>query len=455
MTDASERGESGSMRAVRALSVLLVAAGCASAPKPAPEASGPRFIQNDYPAALAAAREGNKLLFIDFWAPWCHSCVSMQAYVFPDPSLTRLDGHFVWLEVDTEDPVNSAVLERFPVDVWPTLLVVDPHSQAPVRRWLGSATASELSARLEAVERSWTPGGGTPVERSLSQGAALVAAGKRAEAAVAYRTAADASAPLTAEHAQAVELLVLQLSLTQASLECVRTARKELPSLPPGTALATVAGTGLDCALALPPTDADRLAASPALEAKVAELSRDSSVPMLADDRSGLYQTLVEARRERGDAAGARAAAADWAAFLEGEAARAKSSEARAVFDSHRLSAYLALGQPERAVPMLEQSARDFPRDYNPPARLAVAYLAMHQPARALAAAEQAERLVYGPRTLRVLLTKAEAEAALGDRSGAQATLARADELVASLPEAQRGAWMTGAIASKRKALLQ
>jgi hypothetical protein len=84
-----------------------------------------------------------------------------------------------------------------------------------------------------------------------------------------------------------------------------------------------------------------------------------------------------------------------------------------------------------------------------------VAYLAMKQPAKALTASEQAEQLVYGPRTLRVLLTKAEAQAALGNRAGAEATLARADELVASLPDPQRGKWMTAAIASKRKSLLQ
>jgi tetratricopeptide (TPR) repeat protein len=333
---------------------------------------------------------------------------------------------------------------------------VDPNTRAPLRRWLGSATASEFSARLEAVDKDWRPGSPSDVaQRFLAEGAALVAAGKRAEAAVAYRSAATASPSGTAEHAQAVELLVLQLSFTHQTAECARTARIELSSIPPGTSLAAVAGTGLECALSLPAQDPVRLAAAPVLEARVVELTRDASVPMLADDRSGLFETLVETRRERGDAAGALAAAADWAAYLETEAARAKTADGRAVFDSHRLLAYLALGQPERALPMLEQSRKDFPRDYNPSARLAVAYLAMHQPAKALAAAEQAEVLVYGPRTLRVLLTKAEAQAALGDRAAAKATLARADEVVASLPEAQRGTWMGSSIDSKRKALLQ
>jgi thioredoxin-like negative regulator of GroEL len=443
-------------RLKKPLLLLALALGCASAPKPAPQATGPNFLENDYPAALAQARSANKLLFVDFWAPWCHSCVSMRAYVFTDPGMAKLQDRFVWLAVDTENPVNSEVLAHFPVDVWPTLLLVDPTTGTPLRRWLGSATASELVARLEEVDKSWQPGGaGDLAQRSLGDGAALVASGKRAEAAVAYRSAAAASQAGSAEHAQAVELLVLQLSLTRQTAECARTARAELGSIPPGTSLANVAGTGLECALKLPDSDPERLAAAPVLEARVVELIRDASVPMLADDRSGLFETLVDVRRERGDAAGALAAAAEWATYLEAEAARAKTPDARAVFDSHRLLAYLALGQPERAVPMLEQSRRDFPRDYNPSARLAVAYLAMKRPAQALTFAEQAEVLVYGPRTLRVLLTKAEAQAALGDKAGAKATLAHAEELVTSLPEAQRGPWMVSAIDSKRKALLQ
>ena len=437
-----------------ALLLLGLCLACASSPKPAPQATGPVFIENDYPAAVAEARASGKLLFIDFWAPWCHSCISMRAYVFTDPALAKVQDRFVWLSVDTENPVNSAVLERFPVDVWPTLLVVDAATGAPLRRWLGSTTTGELISRLTSVDQA-QQSGGDAAQRSMAEGAALVAAGKRAEAAVAYRAAAAASAPGTAEHAQAVELLIMQLSITRQSAECTRTARAELASVPPGTSLATVAGTGLECALRLPASDPERLAAAPVLEAKVVELTRDTTVPMLADDRSGLFETLVEARRDRGDAAGALSAAAEWASYLEAQAAQAKTPAARAVFDSHRLEAYLALGQPQRAVAMLEQSRKDFPRDYNPSARLALAYLAMHQPAQALAAAEQAELLVYGPRTLRVLLTKAEAQVALGDKAAAQATLAHADELVASLPAAQRGPWMASAIESKRKALLQ
>ena len=121
---------------------------------------------------------------------------------------------------------------------------------------------------------------------------------------------------------------------------------------------------------------------------------------LMADDRSSLFETEEGARRARGDLAGARATALRWTAFLEEEAGRAGTPETRAVFDSARLSAYLALGEPERAIPVLEQSARDFPNDYNPPARLAVAFLAMRDPWQALEHARRASSLVYGPRTL-------------------------------------------------------
>src|SRR5262249_74264 len=122
------------------------------------------------------------------------------------------------------------------------------------------------------------------------------------------------------------------------------------------------------------------------------------------------------------------------------------------VLGSARVSAYLALGEPERALPMLERSAQDFPEDYNPPARMAVALLALREPSLALEAARRAEKLVYGPRKLRVLLTKAEAEARTGDAHAARVTLAHAEKLVESLPDALRSKRMKGAIAAKRKA---
>jgi tetratricopeptide (TPR) repeat protein len=151
-----------------------------------------------------------------------------------------------------------------------------------------------------------------------------------------------------------------------------------------------------------------------------------------------MYEVLVSAREVAGDSDGVKREAAAWARFLEREAARAATPEQRAVFDPHRLSAYLALGQPERAVAMLQESERALPKDYNPPARLAVAYKEMGRYDDALAATDRALARAYGPRKLRVLQTRAEIFAARGDPAAAKATLETALRELDALPKPQQ-----------------
>ena len=443
-------------RAFGLLGACLVLAGCAHPSGTSAVPAGPQFIADDWPGALARARAEGKPLFVDAWAPWCHTCVSMKSYVFPDPALASVADRFVWLEVDTEKAVNRSFVERFPQESWPTLMVVDSITGQPVRRWVGSATAIELVARLQAAALALTPGApGTPGQAALAQASAADAAGDHAGAASALRYALAATPPRSLDHGQAAEALALRLEQDGRSAACLELARSELSRVAPGTALANLASTGLSCALELPEANPARDAALQQFEGRVATLTADPSVVLLADDRSSLFETLVGARKARGDLAGAHAAAQSWAAFLDGEAARAADPAARAVFDSHRLAASIALGEPERAVPFLQQSARDFPQDYNPPARLAVAYLRMREPQRALEQATRAESLVYGPRTLRVLLIKAEAQVGAGDAHAARATLARAEQFVQKLPATQRTPRMQAAIANKRKALFE
>ena len=61
-------------RRTAALVLMLgvAALGCGSKPAIAPpeEATGLTFIENDFPRALALARESNLPLFVEVWAPW-------------------------------------------------------------------------------------------------------------------------------------------------------------------------------------------------------------------------------------------------------------------------------------------------------------------------------------------------------------------------------------------------
>jgi tetratricopeptide (TPR) repeat protein len=167
----------------------------------------------------------------------------------------------------------------------------------------------------------------------------------------------------------------------------------------------------------------------------------------LADDRSGAYEALVDAGNATGEKAAAKENAVAWAAFLEGEAKNAKTPAERAVFDPHRLLAYLALNQPERAIPMLQQTQKDFPDDFNPPARMARAYLEMGKYDDAISNSDQAMTLANGPRRVKIALVKADALAKKGDVAGERKTIADSIAFLATLPAAD--------VSSKMKTVLE
>jgi tetratricopeptide (TPR) repeat protein len=170
--------------------------------------------------------------------------------------------------------------------------------------------------------------------------------------------------------------------------------------MPRGPSFANVAVIGLDCADQAPKDAPWKVAAQKTLEPLVEEAVGLPDV--LADDRSSIYGTLAGRAEDKGDEAGAKAWAGRWLTFLEEQAAAAPSPEARAAFDSHRVSAAMMLGTPERALPAVQQSEKDLPGDYNPPARQALLYREMKKYDEAIDASRRALDKAYGPRKLRI-----------------------------------------------------
>jgi tetratricopeptide (TPR) repeat protein len=270
--------------------------------------------------------------------------------------------------------------------------------------------------------------------------------GKHAEAAKAYEDAIAAAPKKWSRFGRAAESLSFALYQSKQFEQCAERAIALYPHVKGTYSAANVAANGLECAAEKP----ENRTQIDALERDVRETLDDPKIPLAADDRSGLYIALIDAHDAIKDEAGAHKLREQWASFLEGEAKKAKTPEQRAVFDSHRLSAYLDLKEPERAIPMLEQSERDFPRDYNPPARLGAAYRAMGKYDEALEAYDRALKLVYGPRKIAVMRGIADTYAMKGDKEAAKRTIAEAIRYAESLPEGQRS---DATIASLRKKL--
>src|SRR3954465_8647066 len=107
----------------------------------------------------------------------------MRAYVFTDLALQRHAGRFVWLSVDTEKAQNAAFQEKFPIEAWPTLLVVDPAREAVVLKWLGRPNAADLSGILDDGARALDPAHADKAEQALALADLREAAGKHTESA--------------------------------------------------------------------------------------------------------------------------------------------------------------------------------------------------------------------------------------------------------------------------------
>ena len=302
----------------------------------------------------------------------------MRAYVFTDKSLTRRAGQFVWLEIDTENPKNAAIRKKLAIAAIPTFFIVDPATGRVALRWVGGFGVAQLDRLLDdgRLAVAGASAGGS-VDAAIVQADAYYGDAKYDQAAAAYRDALALAPPDWPRYPRVAEALLVSLSQIEKFDEAVHFADQAYPRVRNTPSAAVIAGTGLDDAVSLPKENADRARWIETFEKRSREVVEDRSLPLSGDDRSGLYISLLEARRDAGDEAGKNAVAAQWSAFLDSMAAVAPTRDARMVYDSHRLSAYLELGQPERAIPMLEQSQRDAPGDYNPPARLAIAYRAI------------------------------------------------------------------------------
>jgi tetratricopeptide (TPR) repeat protein len=393
------------------------------------------FIENDYPHALAEARARHVPLFIDAWATWCHTCLSMRSYVFPDPALRGFADRFVWLSIDTERDENAAIVARLVPHVLPTLYVLEPATERPVLAWPGSLTATELVSLLDDAELAARHGdAGGDAAAALLRGHQARAAGNLQDAITAYRAALAAAPADWPRRPQAVDALVASLADDKQHAVCVTTAAEEAARLPPGTPVADVLRSAFGCIEKLPRSAPERthLAALVKLGEQVAT---DLTQPILADDRSDLFDYVVQALKDQSKHADdVKRVATAWASFLEDQAAKAPSPPARQVFDAHRMLAYLALNQPERAVPMFEQSERDFPDDYNPPSRLAKVFLVMKRYADAEAAVSRSLSRAYGARKLTLWSLQDEIFEAQDKRADAKRALEAALAFAKTIP---------------------
>ena len=446
--EAAGRGGAGSGAAP------IAAAGSSSAAAAA-EGPGLVFVEDDLPAATARAKAEGKALFVDAWAPWCHTCLSMKHYVFNDPSLRALSERVVFASIDTDRPSSASFLERHQVRVWPMFFVIDPGTDRVVGAWPGSASLAEVRSFVEDSlatldgMRAGTLAEGDPTRLAVEARAAQAAGNAKGAAELFERAASK----LPVGHARRSDVLagwLFALYVAKDWQACVSTGERHLGEVSGAAVPADFASMLLACAdhVEGAAKERARAAAIGRLRAFTASPPADAS----ADDRADAWGILAEALGEAGDAAGARRAFEAKLAILERAAIEAKAPEVAATFDYARAMTYVQLGKGGLAIAMLEARERDMPGSYEPPARLASVLFKVGRYADAKVAVDRAIAKAYGPRRLGYLKLRGQIVAKLGDRAAAIATLR--DE-VRGYEELPAGQASPAALADAKKRLAE
>ena len=386
------------------LGVMLAAAVAANA-------SGIQFIEDDYPAALAQARNEHKPVLVDSWASWCHTCLSMKRFVIPDPGLRPVKDAVVWLAIDSENPKNNAFLDRFPLDAWPTFLVIEPRGERVVGRWVGAASVNDFRAFVQEGARAAGSEKHDAATAALHKGYEARAKGDFASATSDYRKALELTRkddPARPERLVLLSMALLRAKTPEAARECVQLGLREMDHAGDTSVATDFLATADGCAQRLPADDPQVAKLREKSIARLTRLIANADAPLSADDRSDAQSSLKDFLEAAGRHEEAVRVMRARAKLLEGAAASAPNPALASTFDAHRTETYLYLGEAQKAEQLLSDREKQMPDDYNPPARLARVLFEQGKLPEAEAAVDRAlAKMTRGQRRVGVLGLKA------------------------------------------------
>jgi tetratricopeptide (TPR) repeat protein len=385
------------------------------------------FMKDDVDGALARARSEKKALFVDAWAEWCHTCLSMQHYVFVEPSLKPLEKRVVFLALDTEREENAKFLERYKVNVWPTLFVIEPVSGKVAGYWPGAASLGELrgflDGSLEVIDALGQSGLAPDSPLSLLvEAKAATAAGDPKKASALYERAIERAPGDWPRRNEALYGLIQAYARAGNAEKCVGVGLRHSAEVTGAALPVDFVSTMFDCSQGIRIPAKQREVRQKALE-RLRELTTNPPADASVDDRADALDKLSSVLFALGDKRGAREAQERRLALMEAAARSATSPEAAATHDYGRANAYLSLGRPEEAIKMLEERERQLPESYDPPGRLARVLYRLKRWPQALDAVNRALKNAYGPRRLGYLELKADIQRGQRDRAGELKTL--------------------------------
>ena len=108
------------------------------------------FRHISFDEALQAAKQENKLVFIDFFTTWCGPCKNMSTKVFPEPAVGEyMNKTFVPLKLDAEAE-GQELAKKFGVRAYPTYVILNAEGEK-VADFSGSMPGDKFVDKLQSV----------------------------------------------------------------------------------------------------------------------------------------------------------------------------------------------------------------------------------------------------------------------------------------------------------------
>jgi thiol-disulfide isomerase/thioredoxin len=399
------------------------------------------WFEDDYGSALACAQQKKVPLVLDLWAPWCHTCLSMQTTVFTDPAFAAEADKFVFAALDTDRESNAEAVGKFAISAWPTFYVIGS-DEAVLARFIGAATIAQFREFLASGARA--AAGGVAAADTRLLGAQRALAKKDFATADEELTAALATAPPAwPQHAEAVHALVMVKSKRGDTTGCLDVAADHMEAAG-STALGTnFVAYAIRCAeKAIASDDKTNAASGKALRdtgiARLETILADKEAPLSVDDRAEAMGYLRDALAATGKPDAAKQVAEQLRALLDEAMDKAATPLEAMTHLWLRCEVYAWLERPLDLAPAVAKLAKQLPAEYDPPARLGWLYLKAGKLDEAAAWTDKALALVYGPRKGRVLAQRAEIAAAAGDKVAERRYREQAVKLWEALPPGQQ-----------------
>ena len=87
------------------------------------------FYKGSYDDFLREAKKQKKPVILDFWASWCGPCKKMDNETFANPNFAAyINANFMVYKVDIDSFDGMAIANRFAIDAYPTLVILDTKS---------------------------------------------------------------------------------------------------------------------------------------------------------------------------------------------------------------------------------------------------------------------------------------------------------------------------------------